>query len=85
MVWYLESIVVQYDSWHTRAGIEWTGKKSYWLDEREVGDGRAEESSAVGNLEDACTWTNLYGLTQTHIHILENLQLESLCLTTWCT
>ena len=32
------------------AGIEWTGKKSYWLEEgEEVGDGRADEGSAIGD------------------------------------
>ena len=46
----LESSVVQYNSWHTGAGIEWTGKKSYLLEEgEEVGDGRAEGSSALGD------------------------------------
>ena len=39
----LKSRVVQDNSWHTGAGIEWTGKKSYWLEEgEEVGDGRDE-------------------------------------------
>ena len=31
----LKSTVVQYNSWDTRAGIEGTGKKSYWLEEGE--------------------------------------------------
>ena len=42
----VKSAVVQYNSWHTGAGIEWTGKKSYWLEE---GDGRAEGRSAIGD------------------------------------
>ena len=46
----LKSTVVQCNGWHTWASIEWTGKKSYWLEEgEEVGDGRAEGSSAVGD------------------------------------
>ena len=46
----LKSTVVQYNSWHTGAGIEWTGKESYCLEEGgEVGDGRAEGSSAIGD------------------------------------
>ena len=46
----LKSTAVQYNSWHTGAGIEWTGKKSYWLEEgEEGGDGRAEGSSAIGD------------------------------------
>ena len=46
----LKSTVVQYNSWHTGAGIELTGKKSYWLEEgEEVGDGRAEGLSAIGD------------------------------------
>ena len=33
---------------HTGAGIWWTGKKSYWLEEgEETGDGRAEGSSEI--------------------------------------
>ena len=36
------------------AGIEWTGKKSYWLEEaEEAGDGRAKGSSATGDGEQA--------------------------------
>ena len=32
----------KYSSWHTGAGIQWTGKKSYCLEEgEELGDGRA--------------------------------------------
>jgi len=43
-------VVVQYNSWHTEAGIKWRGKKSCWLEEGEaVGDGRAEGSSAIGD------------------------------------
>ena len=46
----LKSTVVQYNSWHPGAGIEWTDKKSYWLGEgEEVGDCRAEGSSVIGN------------------------------------
>ena len=38
------------------AGIKWTGKKSYWLEEgEEVGDGRAEWSSAIGDGGQAAT------------------------------
>ena len=29
--------------------MEWTGKKSYWLEEGEVGAGRAEGSLAIGD------------------------------------
>ena len=46
----LKSTVVQYNIWCTGVGIEWTGKKSYWLEEEEeVGDGRAEGLSAIGD------------------------------------
>ena len=42
----LKSTVVQYNSWHTGAGIEWRDKKSYWLAEgEEVGDSGVEGSS----------------------------------------
>ena len=34
-------MIVQYSNWHTRAGIEWTGRKSYWL---EVGGGGRQQS-----------------------------------------
>ena len=40
----------QYNSWHTGASTEWTGKKSYWLEEgEEVEDGRADKLSAIGD------------------------------------
>ena len=39
---------VQYNSWQTGAGFEWIGKKSYWLEEGEVGDGGVEGSSLIG-------------------------------------
>ena len=46
----LKSTIEQPNGWNIRAGIEWTGKKSYWLAEgEEVGDGRAEGSSATGS------------------------------------
>ena len=42
----LKRTVVQYNSWHTGAGIEWKGNKSCWLKEGEGGgDGRAEGSA----------------------------------------
>ena len=42
----LKSTVGHYNTWHPGAGIKWTGKKSYCLEEgEEVGDGRAEGSS----------------------------------------
>jgi len=32
------------------SGIKWTGNKGYWLEEgKEVGDGRVEGSSAIGD------------------------------------
>ena len=41
-VQHLENTAVQWNIWHTGPGIEWTGKKSYWLEEgEEVGEGRA--------------------------------------------
>ena len=44
------STVVRYNSWFTGTGIKWTGKRSYWLEEgKEVGDGRVERLSAVGD------------------------------------
>ena len=51
IVQYLDqySSPIQY-CWNTGAGIEWTDKMSYWLEEgEEVGDGRAEGSSAAGD------------------------------------
>ena len=43
----LYRVAVQYNSWHAGASTEWTGKKSYWLEE--VGHGRAEGSLAIGD------------------------------------
>ena len=46
----LKRRVVQYNSWHPGAGMEWTGKSSHWPEEgEEAGDGRAEGPSAVGD------------------------------------
>ena len=39
--------MVQWNSSYVRAGIEWRGEKRRAREE--VGDGRAEESSAIGN------------------------------------
>ena len=45
----MKSTVVPYNSWQTGAGIEWAGKNSYQLEGREeVGDGRPEGLSAIG-------------------------------------
>ena len=46
----MRSTVVQYNSWHTGAGIKRTGKKTDGLGEGEdVGDGRAEGSPTIGD------------------------------------
>ena len=72
----MKSTVVQYNSWHTRAGIEWAGKKSYWLEEgEEVGDGRAEGSSAIGDGGQAAI-SFTHDLDEKHLHIFESSQLE---------
>ena len=69
----LKSIVLQYNSWRTGAGIKWTSKKSYWPEEAEVvGDGRAEGSSAIGDRGAAVS------LTPEVVCIFESLQLEGL-------
>ena len=66
--------VVQY-SWHTGTGIEWTGKKSYWLDEEdEVGDGRAEGSSTIGGGGEAAIPLTP-DVDQTHVHMFESSQI----------
>ena len=68
---------IQYHGWYTGAAIEWTGKKSDWLEEgEEVGDGRAEGPSATGDGGQAAMslTTDLDGM---HIHIFASLQLES--------
>ena len=62
----LKSTVVQYNSWHTGAGIDWTGKKSYWREGgEEVGDGRAEGSSAIGDRGQAA-WLDWHDWTCEH-------------------
>ena len=46
----LKDTIVQYNNWHTEAGILWTDKMIYWLEEgEEMGDGRADGSSAAGD------------------------------------
>ena len=72
----MKSTVVRYNSWHTGAGIEWTGKKSYWLEDgEEVGDGRAKGSSAIEDRGQAAISLkpDFDGM---HVHIFEKL-------TTW--
>ena len=72
----LKTAVVPHSSWHTGAGIEWTGKRSYCLEEgEEVGDGRAGESSAIGDGEQAAIWLTPE-VDGTHVRIFESLQLE---------
>ena len=58
--------------------MEWTGKKSYrveWVEE--LGDGRAEESSAIGDGEQAAllVMPDINGIS---VHVFESLQLEDL-------
>ena len=73
----LKSTVVQYSSWHTGVGIEWIGN-SYLLEEREeVGDGRPEWSSAIGDGGKAVLMPDTDGMC---VCIFESLQLESSCL-----
>ena len=72
----MKSTVVQYNSWHIGAGIEWTGKKSYWLEEgEEVGDGGAEGASATGDGGQAAVslTSDIDGM---HIRIFQSSQLE---------
>ena len=46
----MKSTIVWYNSWHMGAGLEWIGKKSYWLKEEGIeGDGRAKRSSEIGD------------------------------------
>ena len=57
--------------------MEWTGKKQYWLQEREEGgDGKAERSSAIGDRgQDAIS--PMRDTDEMHIRIFESLQLEA--------
>ena len=78
MVQYLKSTVVQYNSWHTGAGIKWTGKKSYWLEEgEEMGDGRAEGSSAIGDRGQAAI-SLTPAIDGTHVRISESSHVGDL-------
>ena len=65
----------------TRAGIKWTGRKSYWLEEgEEMGDGRAEGSSAVGDIISLTRYNTAYTFMwfdmQTLVHIFESWHLK---------
>ena len=74
----LKSTVVQYNRWHTEVGTKWTGKKSYWIEERkEVGDGRDEGSSATGNGGQA-TISLTPDVDEMCVCIFESLQFEGL-------
>ena len=71
----MKSTVAQYNSWHTGAEIEWTGKKSYWLEEGDkVGNDRAEGSWATGDGEQAAVSLK-YDADGMYVHIFESLQL----------
>ena len=70
-----KSTVVQHNSWPPGAGIEGPGRKSYWLEEGgEVGDGRAEESSATGDGGQAAI-SLTPDVDGTHVCIFESSQL----------
>ena len=67
----------QHNSWHTGAGIEWPGEKSYWLEEgEEGGGGGAEGWSTAGDGGQAAGSLTL-DTDGTHVCIFESLQLES--------
>ena len=70
----LKSTVVQYSSWHSGTGIEWTGKKSYWL---EKGGGGAEGPAALGGGGKLQFHSHL-AFDRIHVHIFESLRLEGL-------
>ena len=66
------------NSWHRGAGIGWTSKKSYWLQEKEgVGNDRAEGTSAIGDRGQAAislTWEAIGH--RAHAGIFESFKLE---------
>ena len=72
----LKITVIQYNIWHKEAGIEWTGNKSYWLEEgEEVRDGRNEGLSAIGDKRQAAVSLTL-DVDGMQVHIFESSQLE---------
>ena len=65
----------KYSPWHTGADTEQTGKQSYCQEEgEEVGDGRAEGSSAIGDRGQAAVL--LMPDDGTHVLIFESSQTE---------
>ena len=65
----LESTVIQYTSWHTGAGIQRTGKRSYWLEEgEEAGEGRPQGSSAIGDTGQAAVKILYYCTLNSAVH-----------------
>ena len=70
----MKSTVVYYNCWHTGAGIEWTSRKSYWLEEEEeVWYDRVEGSLAIGDGgQTAILLTS--DVDGTHVHIFESSQ-----------
>ena len=72
--------MVKYNSWHTGAGIQWTDKKNYWLEEgEELGDGRAEGWSAIGDGGQAAIslTPDVDGM---HLLLFESSQLDGSCI-----
>ena len=75
IVQYLEKYSSIVQQLHTGAGLKWAGRKSYWLEkEKEVGDGRAEGSSAI-EMEDKLQFYPRPTLIE---HIFASLKVHSL-------
>ena len=74
----LKSPVVQYNSWYTGAGIQWTGRKSYW---QEVGDGRAEGSPPTEDRASAeiSLLSEMTGCENARLHLWKFLTWSFLC------
>ena len=82
----MKSTAVQDNSQHTGAGIKWTVRKSYWLEEGEdVGDGRPEGSSAIGDGRKAAISSHPALMAQVpcrnqmHVYIFETITWMFLC------
>ena len=77
-----KSTAGQYNSWHPRAGTEWTGRKSYWLRRgEEVGDDRTEGSSAMGGGGRAAVslLPDTTGCANAHSHLCKFATLRCIC------
>ena len=82
---YLESPVVQYNSWLTGAGIQWTDRKCYWPEGR--GSGRQYRWRTVRNRRwrASHSFTHAWRWWNAHLHLWKLTTWRFVCRRLNCT